>query len=122
VPPILELASSRFACLKTCYLDTGDRRDDPTVIGIESMNERTCQHCARFADDPAVIEAEIPGLTSFGSAYSSARGYAGICREFDRFMDPVLARDCPSFVSRTVDCEHPSTDRPSTGFQFREKE
>ncbi len=63
------------------------------------MIRLTCQHCAHFNDDPAFIEAEIPGLTSFGSAYSSARGHAGICHEFDRFMDPVLAQDCPSFTA-----------------------
>lgn len=120
--PLLSIAASHSACLKSWYLDTRDRKDDPTVFGIEIMSEQTCQHCARFADDPAVIESEIPGLTSFGSAYSSARGYAGICRVFDRFMDPMLARDCPSFISRTVDREHPSTDRPSTEFQIRERE
>jgi hypothetical protein len=51
-------------------------------------------------DDPASIEAEIPNLTVFGSAFSSARGNAGICRKFDRFMDPLPARDCPSFTFR----------------------
>jgi hypothetical protein len=64
------------------------------------MIKQTCQDCVHFVDDPAVIEAEIPGLTSFGSAYSSARGYAGICREFDRFLDPESAHNCPSFMAR----------------------
>lgn len=86
------------------------------------MVKQTCQHCAHFIDDPAVIEAEIPGLTSFGSAYSSARGDAGICREFDRFMDPLMAPDCPSFEARSVVSQTPSTSRPQPGSQFREKE
>jgi hypothetical protein len=64
------------------------------------MIERTCRHCALFIDDPASIEAEVPNLTVFGSAYSSARGDAGICREFDRFMDPLPAKGCPSFTLR----------------------
>jgi hypothetical protein len=64
------------------------------------MIKQTCQHCAHFVDDPASIEAEFPYITVFGSAYSSARGHAGICRELDRFMDPVLAQGCPSFVLR----------------------
>ena len=64
------------------------------------MIKQTCQHCAHFVDDPAAIEAEIPGLTSFGSAYSSARGYAGICQELDRFMDPVPAQECSLFEPR----------------------
>jgi hypothetical protein len=64
------------------------------------MIKHTCQHCAHFVDDPASIEAEFPYMTVFGSAYSSARGHAGICQELDRFMDPVLAQGCQSFVRR----------------------
>lgn len=64
------------------------------------MIEQTCRHCVHFIDDPASIEAEFPYLTVFGSAYSSARGNAGICQKFDRFMDPVPAQDCPSFTLR----------------------
>ena len=64
------------------------------------MIKQTCQHCAHFVDDPAAIEAEIPGLTSFGSAYSSARGHAGICQELDRFMDPLPAQECSLFEPR----------------------
>jgi hypothetical protein len=86
------------------------------------MIKQTCQHCAHFVDDPAVIEAEIPGLTSFGSAYSSARGYAGICRKFDRFMDPLMAKDCPSFEAHKVVSQPPLTSRSHPNSQFREKE
>ena len=75
------------------------------------MIRLTCQHCANFNDDPAFIEAEIPGLTSFGSAYSSARGHAGICDAFDRFMDPVLAENCSSFAPRAPKSEERTTRR-----------
>ena len=81
------------------------------MIGIESVTRQTCQHCAHFNDDPAFIEAEIPGLTSFGSAYSSARGHAGICQELDRFMDPVLAEYCPSYAPRAPKSEERTTRR-----------
>ncbi|MCW8985019.1 MAG: hypothetical protein OQK55_06725 [Thermoanaerobaculales bacterium] len=64
------------------------------------MVEQNCRHCARFVDDPAAIEREFPGLTILGSAYASVRGAAGICRELDRFMDPIPAGDCPYFVPR----------------------
>jgi hypothetical protein len=64
------------------------------------MDKQTCRHCARFADDPAAIEREFPGLTILGSAYASVRGAAGICRELDRFMDPIPAAHCPTFVPR----------------------
>ena len=76
------------------------------------MIKPTCQNCIHFVDDPAVIEAEIPGLTSFGSAYSSARGHAGICREFDRFLDPEAAYNCPSFEAREIDAVKQDTCRP----------
>jgi hypothetical protein len=60
----------------------------------------TCRHCRHFVDDPARIEAEFPNLTILGSAYSSARGEAGICRKHNTFNDPVDARQCPWFASR----------------------
>ena len=94
----------------------------PQVAGIESMINQTCQHCAHFFDAPATIEAEIPGLTSFGSAYSSARGRAGICRELDRFMDPLRALDCPSFEARKPVPEIPLTGRSKPHPWIREKE
>jgi hypothetical protein len=58
---------------------------------------RTCRSCAHFDDDPAHLEAEIPGILVFGSAYSSARGHAGMCRKLDRFLDPLLADCCASY-------------------------
>jgi hypothetical protein len=64
------------------------------------MIESTCQHCARFVDDPAAIELEFPSVTILGSLYASVRGSAGICQERDRFMDPIPAADCPTFVPR----------------------
>ncbi|MBL6974925.1 MAG: hypothetical protein ISR64_04270 [Deltaproteobacteria bacterium] len=64
------------------------------------MSEQTCRHCVHFIDDPASIEAEFPYLTVFGSAYSSARGEAGICHRLDRFVDPLPAQECPSFTPR----------------------
>ena len=89
---------------------------------IDRWTELTCQHCVHFADDPAVIEAEIPGLTSFGSAYSSARGYAGICREFDRFMDPVMAWNCGSFEARGTSSTAPVTAQSKQHSRLRDKE
>jgi hypothetical protein len=68
--------------------------------GVHGMEEQNCRHCARFVDDPAAIEQEFPGLNILGSVYASVRGNAGICRELDRFMDPIPAADCPTFVPR----------------------
>jgi hypothetical protein len=60
--------------------------------------ENSCQQCAHFEDDPAAIEVAFPYLTVFGSAYSSARGHAGICEKLDLFMDPLPGENCPSFT------------------------
>lgn len=65
-----------------------------------TRNDRTCRDCAQFVDDPAAIEAWIPNFTMLGSAYSSARGVAGICQVDARFMDPVPASGCSSFKIR----------------------
>jgi hypothetical protein len=64
----------------------------------EDISELSCFSCIYFDDDPSSIEIEFPYLRVFGSAYSSARGDAGICRKFDRFLDPIPAGCCPSFV------------------------
>lgn len=65
--------------------------------GKEGAIERTCRSCVHFDDNPAHLEAEVPGILVFGSAFSSARGHAGMCRRLDRFLDPMLASHCPSF-------------------------
>ena len=79
------------------------------------MVERTCRQCVHFDDDPASIEAQFPYITTFGSAYSSARGHAGICQELDRFMDPVMALDCPSFEARNLVSDPPFDRSIRTG-------
>ena len=63
-------------------------------------DELTCFSCVHFVDDPGAIEMEFPGIPVFGSAYSSSRGHAGMCQELDRFLDPLPASCCPSFVLR----------------------
>jgi len=70
----------------------------------ECGDGRTCRSCTHFIDDPGTIEAEFPGIPVFGSAYSSARGHAGICEERGRFMDPLPAGYCETFAPRE---EHP---------------
>jgi hypothetical protein len=58
----------------------------------------TCGGCSHFVDDPARIEALIPGLTAMGSARASVRGDDGICGMHDRI---VTARDwCDRFRAR----------------------
>ncbi|MEX1309451.1 MAG: hypothetical protein AB1Z65_03445 [Candidatus Sulfomarinibacteraceae bacterium] len=60
----------------------------------------TCRSCVHFDDDPARLEAEVPGILVFGSAYGSSRGHAGLCAKLGRFHDPIPAGACPAFEKR----------------------
>jgi len=75
--------------------------------GSDAVAEYDCRACEHFVDDPSGIEREFPGINILGSIYASVRGSAGICREFDRFMDPVPAADCPAFLPREVSSATP---------------
>jgi len=67
----------------------------------KGLRGSTCRQCARFIDDPADLERELPAFRILGSAYASVRGSAGICRQLDRFMDPIAAAGCPFFEPRS---------------------
>jgi len=83
-----------------------DREDDE----FGKRANLTCRSCVHFDDDPGHLEAEVPGIMVFGSAYGSSRGHAGLCSALNRFHDPIPARDCPSFEHLSaVDHEHSST-------------
>jgi hypothetical protein len=59
-----------------------------------------CRGCTHFIDEPARIEALIPGLTAMGSARASVRSDDGICAVHDRI---VSARDgCDRFLARRI--------------------
>lgn len=47
-----------------------------------------CVTCAHFMDDPARIEAMIPGMTTLGSAHASVRSDDGICLVHDLIVSP----------------------------------
>jgi hypothetical protein len=65
----------------------------------------TCRGCAHFVNEPARIEALVPGLTILGSARASVWADDGICAVHDRF---VSARDdCDRFSPRVR-----ANDRP----------
>jgi hypothetical protein len=69
-------------------------------VDAEETSNATCRQCRQFIDDPGAVEKEFPGIKILGSAYASVRGSAGVCRAFDRFMDPIPAAECPSFRSK----------------------
>jgi hypothetical protein len=65
-----------------------------------------CGDCTQFVNDPAQIEAMVPGLTTLGSAHASVRADDGICRLLDFIL---TAQDgCGRFSARvTKDRDQP---------------
>jgi len=57
----------------------------------------TCQSCIWFQNDPSVIEATYPGLTSMSSGYASVRDHDGLCGLHKLYLS---SRDsCKSYAS-----------------------
>ena len=50
------------------------------------QSERRCGSCGHFRNDPAYLEAALPGLTVLSSAYASVVAEDGICLRHDRYL------------------------------------
>lgn len=59
-----------------------------------------CVCCVHWADDPALLEARVAGLASFGSAYGASVGESRLCLRHDRLTQPVDR--CAAFVDRVA--------------------
>jgi hypothetical protein len=64
-------------------------------MNVATSVDRKCRHCRHFRNDPALIEAEMPGLTSMSSGYGSVRAEDGICLKHDRYLNAESS--CPQF-------------------------
>ncbi|MGE0418953.1 MAG: hypothetical protein AB7O80_19290 [Acetobacteraceae bacterium] len=49
----------------------------------DRRNTARCGGCVDFVGDALAIEAAIPGLNVFSSAFASVRGDSGLCRRHD---------------------------------------
>ena len=56
----------------------------------------SCLTCANFRNDPAALEAAMPGLTSLSSANNAARADDGLCLKHDRYVS--AGASCVDFV------------------------
>jgi hypothetical protein len=66
--------------------------------GPMSNSGPTCQGCIHFQNDPALIEAVYPGLTTMSSGFASVRDRDGFCDYNQLYLS---ARDsCPHFTPR----------------------
>jgi hypothetical protein len=59
-----------------------------------------CANCRHFSNDPAYLEAQLPGLKSLSSAYGSVRGDDGLCERHGRFA--AVHSSCPQFEVRRI--------------------
>jgi len=59
-----------------------------------------CGSCAHFANDPADLEAALPGLRSLSSAQNSARADDGLCLKHQRYLGARAW--CADFEARNV--------------------
>jgi len=71
------------------------KRDVPSLLGIALSRE--CGHCRHAVSGGAVLEQQIPGLSTLGSGFGSSIGGSLLCRLHDQLVDP--ADDCPRFTS-----------------------
>lgn len=58
----------------------------------------TCFGCLHFSNDPAAIEAALPGLSSLSSGHASVRADDGICRAHETICNGK--RRCGDYRSR----------------------
>ena len=63
-----------------------------------------CGGCAHFRDDPAYLEAAMPGMASLSSAHGSVRGDDGICLRHDRYLSARAG--CSDFSARVDVVSH----------------
>lgn len=61
--------------------------------------QRRCQNCRHFQNDPRLLEAAIPGLVSFGSGNASVRADDGLCLHHARYV--AANAGCPMYGRRT---------------------
>jgi hypothetical protein len=66
-----------------------------TTASRNAQGAPVCRDCRHCEHDRRVMEAAIPGLGSFGSAYGASIGDSRLCRLRDQLVSP---RDsCPQF-------------------------
>jgi len=55
-----------------------------------------CQTCSSFQNDPALIEAVYPGLTTMSSGFASVRHHDGFCNYNQLYLSALDS--CPHFT------------------------
>jgi hypothetical protein len=54
---------------------------------LTARDGQNCFGCRAFVTDPKRIEADMPGLASLGSGFSSARAQDGLCLKHQIYLN-----------------------------------
>lgn len=75
------------------------KRPPAPVVEVPD-DRRVCANCRQFRNDPAEMEAALPGLAALSSGHGSTRDDDGLCLRHDRFVTPTST--CPAFARGSV--------------------
>ena len=64
---------------------------------ISAATDGHCGSCQHFRNDPAYLEAAIPGLSSLSSSAASVRADDGLCLHRDRYLSARAS--CADFAA-----------------------
>jgi hypothetical protein len=73
----------------------------------KSGARETCFSCARFCNDPQLIEAQVPGLATLSSAHGSVRAQDGLCIHYDVIING--RRRCDAYLAPAESAANPGT-------------
>ena len=60
------------------------RGSERQAVSSQNHQAASCADCRHFLNDPHILEQEIAGLSSLGSARASVRAEDGVCVRYDR--------------------------------------
>jgi len=67
-----------------------------SLFAARAETQEGCFSCTHFCDDPARIEAALPGLATLSSGQASVRGRDGLCLAHQRLTNG--RHRCPAFA------------------------
>jgi hypothetical protein len=63
---------------------------------MKRPDPHSCAECKHFQNQPAQVEAALPGLSSLSSAYAAVRCRDGICAVHERYV--AASSVCAAFA------------------------
>lgn len=66
-----------------------------SAFAAQKPGDRACFGCVDFCDDPALIEAALPGLSAMSSGHASVRAQDGLCLRYSHILNG--RQRCPAY-------------------------